>query len=395
MKVQTGLDQLWSDRENIKKKHLGNIGYLCHSASVSQDLHHGLELMVEVFGEKLVKIFSPQHGLVSDVQDNMIETDHYIHPYFKRPVYSLYSETRKPTDQMLEGLNTVFIDLQDVGTRIYTYIYTMTLFMEACQNKDIKVVILDRPNPINGVDIEGNILDLTFKSFVGRHPLPVRHGMTIGEIALMAKNQWGIDCQLEVITMKNWQREMSFEKTSLPWVLPSPNLPNIEAAYTFVGTVLLEGCSISEGRGTTKSLEIFGHPQIEPFIHQKPLNDLLANYGLTGFYLRPISFLPMFQKHAHKACGGYQIHVTDRKLFKPWKTLLVIMQYFYSYLGSDFKWKEPPYEYVYDQNPFDIINGTDLIRHWIEKKEDFEVLEKIEGQGQLNFIEQRQKNLLY
>lgn len=396
MSVQTGLDYLENHREETQKKYKGQIGYLCHSASINSKLTHGLEVLISIFGKRLSKVFSPQHGLVSDVQDNMVETDHCIHPYFKLPIYSLYSETRSPTEEMLENLDTVFIDLQDVGTRIYTYIYTMTLFMEACQDKDIKIVILDRPNPINGVELEGNILDLKYKSFVGRHPIPVRHGMTIGELALMAQKFWGIHCDLEVISMANWKREMSFEQTSLPWVLPSPNLPTVEAAYTFVGTVLLEGTNISEGRGTTKSLEVFGHPDIEPFSHRENLERLFKEANLEGFILRPLSFLPTFQKHKGQSCGGYQIHMTNRELFKPWKTILIILKYFYQELGDSFSWKTPPYEYVYDQNPFDIINGTDQVRKWIENpRSSIPELFTLESFHYPSFCDQRNQILLY
>lgn len=296
---------------------------------------------------------------------------------------------------MLENLDVVFIDLQDVGTRIYTYIYTMTLFMEACQDKDIKVVILDRPNPINGVDMEGNLLEDEFTSFVGRHPLPVRHAMTMGEIALMAKRDWGHDCDLEVIEMQNWKREMSFEETGLPWVMPSPNLPTIEAAYTFVGTVIFEGTNISEGRGTTRSLEIIGHPKLEAFTHQEVINSMLNKYGLKGFSLRPLSFLPTFQKHAGVACGGYQVHITDRKLAQPWKLCMVLTKYFYQVLGADFKWKQDQYEYVVGKNPFDIINGSAKLRSWIENDGSYEQLLEIEANGQSRYIESRSKNLLY
>ena len=395
MAVKSGLDSIWDNIDHVRQKYPGKIGYLCHSASVDCQLRNGVQLMSHVFGDRLVKLFSPQHGLVSDVQDNMVETSHSTHPYFKLPIYSLYSETRKPTDEMLEGLDTVFIDLQDVGTRIYTYIYTMTLFMEACQDKDIKIVVLDRPNPINGVTLEGNILEKEYASFVGLYPMPVRHGLTIGEVALMAKKFWGIDCQLEIVSMKGWRRQMSFEDTKLPWVLPSPNLPTIETAYTFVGTVLLEGTNISEGRGSTRSLELFGHPKIEPFEHLEKLNQKFEKANLQGFRLRPLSFLPTFQKHAGVGCGGYQIHVNDRALFQPWKTTLVMLQYFYQVLGDDFSWKEPPYEYVYDQNPFDIINGSQQIRQWIESADSYEKLLEVEKNDYDGFIEQRAQVLIY
>ncbi len=333
MKVLTGLERILNDK-NLQTQFKGKIGYLCHSASVTHELEHGLIALKKVFGERLIKVFGPQHGFVTDVQDNMVESNHYVHPFFKIPVYSLYSETRIPTDEMLEGLDHILVDLQDVGTRIYTYIYTMTLLMEACQKKGIEVVILDRPNPINGETLEGNILDPHYSSFVGRHPLPVRHALTMGEVALMHKKFWGgKDCNLRVIEMKGWERWMSFEDTHLPWVLPSPNLATIEAAYTFVGTVLYEGTNISEGRGTTRSLEIFGHPKIEAFSFHEKLKPILKREELKGFVLRPLVFLPTFQKHMGKPCGGFQIHVTDRKTFEPWRLCQFLLREMYKELG--------------------------------------------------------------
>jgi len=394
-KVVTGLDRLLSEK-NLQDQFKGKIAYLCHSASVTKDLEHGLIAMKRVFGERLIKVFGPQHGFVTDVQDNMVETTHYVHPYFKIPVYSLYSETRIPTDEMLEGIDHLFVDLQDVGTRIYTYIYTMTLILEACQNKDIEVVILDRPNPINGVTLEGNILDLNFASFVGRHPMPVRHALTMAEVALMHQKYWTkTPSKLKVIEMKGWTREMSYEDTELPWVLPSPNLATVEAAYTFVGTVLYEGCNISEGRGTTRSLEIIGHPGIEAFSYAEKLKPVLKEANLKGFVLRPLVFLPTFQKHMGKACGGFQIHVTDRKTFEPWRLCQYLLREMYHDLGSAFKWKEPPYEYEYHKAPVDLINGTDKLRHWVEKRgneDDYQVIMK---ENQEDFLGQRASILLY
>ena len=296
MKIGTGLDVIESS-ESLQKQFPGKIGYLAHAASVDHDLKHGIIVLKELFGSRFTKIFSPQHGLVGDVQDNMIESDHFQHPYFGLPIYSLYSETRKPSNKMLEGLDHVFIDLQDVGTRIYTYIYTMTYMMEACGEMGIQVVILDRPNPINGLQIEGNMLDPVFSSFVGRHPLPMRHAMTIGEIAEMAQRYWGIKCELKVVAMEGWQRSMYFRDTDLPWVLPSPNLATPEAAVVFPGSVLFEGTNVSEGRGTTRSLEIVGHPSVEPYSWLPELQSIFEKCGLTGFVLRPVNFIPTFQKH--------------------------------------------------------------------------------------------------
>jgi uncharacterized protein YbbC (DUF1343 family) len=325
----------------------------------------------------------------------MIESDHFRHPYFNLPVYSLYSETRKPSPEMLEGLDHIFIDLQDVGTRIYTYIYTMTYMMEACADLGIEVVILDRPNPIGGLEIEGNVLDAEFTSFVGRHTLPMRHGMTIGEVALMARDYWGIDCPLEVIKMQGWERPMYFQQTGLPWVLPSPNLATPEAAVVFPGTVLFEGTNISEGRGTTRSLEIIGHPNIEPYGWLDRLTRQFNDHDLNGFVLRPVNFIPTFQKHQGKICGGYQLHVTDVHKFKPWKVGQLLCKAFYSGLGEQFQWKQPPYEYENHLMPIDILNGTDQLRVWIEKDGDFEELLEIEGKGWQEFEQQRNSVLLY
>lgn len=393
--VLTGLERLLTEKD-LQAKFKGNIGYLCHSASVTKDLEHGLLALKRVFGTQLKKIFGPQHGFVTDVQDNMVETTHYTHPFFGLPVYSLYSETRIPTDEMLEGLDHIFVDLQDVGTRIYTYIYTMTLLVEACKKKGIEVVILDRPNPIDGITLEGNILDLKFASFVGRHPLPVRHGLTMGEVAIMHKKFWGGQgANLTVIEMKGWKRSMSYEDTGLPWVIPSPNLPTIDTAYTFVGTVLYEGTNISEGRGTTRSLEILGHPKIEAFGFHEKLKPVLAKANLKGFVLRPLVFLPTFQKHAGKACGGYQIHVTDRKTFEPWRLCQYLLREMYHELGSEYKWKEPPYEYEFHKAPVDLINGTDQLRLWVEKRGSEDDYQAIMKPNQNEFKEQRDSILLY
>lgn len=393
--VATGLERLLSDPA-LQKKFPGKIGYLCHAASVTKDIEHGLIALKRVFGDRLVKVFGPQHGFVTDVQDNMVETKHTVHPYFNLQVYSLYSETRIPTPEMLEGLDHVFVDLQDVGTRIYTYIYTMTYMMEACQKKGIQVVILDRPNPIDGVTLEGNVLEPGFTSFVGRHPIPVRHGLTMGEVALMNKKFWsGRDCNLEIIPMQGWKREMSYEETKLPWVLPSPNLATIEAAYTFVGTVLFEGTNISEGRGTTRSLEIVGHPKIEAFSFHEKLKKVLAAEELQGQVLRPLVFLPTFQKHQGKPTGGYQIHVTDRKKFEPWRLCQTLCREFHRELGPEFQWKQPPYEYEYDRMPIDLINGTDKLRHWVEKHGTRAQYDEIMKPGQAEYQAQRKEVLLY
>lgn len=389
--ITTGLESLKHTHFKIK----GNVGYLCHAASIDSGYNHGIDVVKSVFGARLKKLFSPQHGLFADVQDNMVETDHFHHSHYDLPVYSLYSETRKPTKKMLEGLDHVLVDLQDVGTRVYTYIYTMTYMMEACGENDVEMIILDRPNPIGGVKVEGNMLDPTYRSFVGRHELPMRHGMTMGEMALMAKKYWGIDCELRVIKMEGWSRGQFFLDTGLPWVLPSPNLPNPETAFSFVGTVLFEGTNISEGRGTTKSLETIGHPSTANYTLLSQLQKTFKQVELSGFVLRPVSFMPTFQKHAGQVCHGYQIHVTDYKLFSPWAVGQILCREFYHHLGRDFQWKQPPYEYEEELLPIDILNGTDLIRRWIENNGSYEQLKTIESNGITEFLEKRAEIMIY
>jgi uncharacterized protein YbbC (DUF1343 family) len=380
MKTQTGLDVLLNDIE-LQKSFKGNVALLCHNASIDSTYTHAALNFKTLFGERFVKLFGPQHGFSTDVQDNMVETDHIIHPFFKIPVYSLYSETRIPNDEMLSGVDHLFVDLQDVGCRVYTYIYTLTHLLEKCASKAIQIVVLDRPNPINGIDLEGNILEPGFESFVGRHPIPMRHGMTMGEVALMHQKFWTKEkANLKVIKMKNWERGMFYEDTKLPWLLPSPNLARIESSYTFPTTVLFEGTTLSEGRGTTQSLEVVGHPKIEPFSFYKDvLSKAKKEAGLIGFEFRPITFLPTFQKQGNKVCGGIQMHVTDKNNYKPWRAGQLLMRELYHYLGEDFGWKEPPYEYIYDQKPIDIINGSEKLRHWIVNNNSMEALDAFEN----------------
>lgn len=395
-KVLTGLDCLKSYNSlEINNKYLGNIGLVCHAASIDSEYNHAIFLFKKLFGQRFKKIFSPQHGLVGNVQDNMVESPHYTHPYFQLPVYSLYSETRAPKNEWLTDLDTIFFDLQDVGCRIYTYIYTLSLLMQTCEKMHKKVVILDRPNPVGGVKIEGNILDIKYASFVGMHPIMTRHGWTVGEFAQYAKENFYPNLNLEIVVMQGWKRSMDFEETNLPWVIPSPNLPTVDTAYTFLSSVYFEGTNISEGRGTTRSLEFFGHPKFEAFQLVEYLNSTFKNTTLKGFTLRPHVFLPTFQKHMGKDCGGFQLHVTDRKIFEPWKTGQWLMKSMYQLLGKDFEWKQPPYEYVHDLLPIDVINGTDEIRHWIEKDGKFEQLLTIDHHAKSSFEKIHQNYFLY
>lgn len=377
--VRTGLDILIGNKD-LQQEFAGNVALLCHNASLDAYCNHAALLFKRIFQARFIKLFGPQHGFSTDVQDNMIETEHTIHPFLNIPVYSLYSETRIPTDSMLEQIDHLFIDLQDIGSRMYTYIYTLTHILDKCQSKDIEIIVLDRPNPINGTDVEGNVLDMNFSSFIGRHPMPVRHGMTIGEVGLMHQKYWASQsANFRVIKMTGWNRAMYFEDTKLPWALPSPNIARPDSTLIFPGTVLFEGTNLSEGRGTTQPLEIMGHPAIQPFsLFEKHLQVSVKQSGLEGFRMRPITFLPTFHKHANHACGGFQIHITDRKVFKPWRVGQFLQRELYQLMGASFEWLEPPYEFIYDLMPIDIINGSDQMRKWVEANGSMEELESYE-----------------
>ncbi len=393
-KIFTGLEELIRNKkyqEQIK----GNVGILCHSASIDSTYQLGVIPLQKVLKKRLKKLFGPQHGFVTDVQDNMVETKTFHHRYFDLPVYSLYGETRVPNDEMLEGLDTIIVDLQDVGTRVYTYISTLGLLMGQCEKNGIEVVILDRPNPVGGSIIEGNILEKEFTSFVGLHPLPMRHGMTMGEVGLYFKKYFYPKCQVKVIKMKGWKRDFFFKDCGIPWVNPSPNLPTMEGSLTYVGTVLFEGTNISEGRGTTRSLEIIGHPNIEPWPLLDEIAKDLPKWKLEGFILRPLIFQPTFQKYAGNPCGGFQIQITDYKKFRPWRLGQYLLKKFRNNLGENFSWNTSPYEYEDKKLAIDLINGSDKIRNWVESKSTFKDLIQLEDKGKPEFLKQRKSILIY
>jgi uncharacterized protein YbbC (DUF1343 family) len=292
----------------------------------------------------------------------MIETPHVDDPSRRVPIYSLYSETREPTGEMLKGLDLLVIDLQDIGARIYTYIYTMANCLRACGRYGVPVIVCDRPNPINGTDVEGALLKKGFESFVGLFPIPMRHGMTIAELARFFNEEFGLGAQLEVVRMQGWQRGMFFDDTDLPWVMPSPNMPTLDTAIVYPGTVLFEGTLLSEGRGTTRPFELVGAPGVDAEKFARGLN----GRGLPGVYFRPAVFEPTFQKHAKHACAGCQVHVTDRVAFKPVLTGVTLIEAFRRALPDFALWRQPPYEYERDKLPIDILAGSDTLRTQIE-----------------------------
>jgi uncharacterized protein YbbC (DUF1343 family) len=314
-------------------------------------------------GVRVGAIFGPQHGFRSDVQDNMIETPHVAGGRCRPPVYSLYSETREPTGEMLAGLDALVVDLQDVGTRVYTYIYTMAHCLIAARRHGLPVVVCDRPNPIGGVEVEGPVLDAAFSSFVGEYPIPLRHGMTIGELARLFNDHFDIGAKLEVVAMKGWKRSSYYDETGLPWVMPSPNLPTLDAAIVYPGMVLFEGTNVSEGRGTTRPFELAGAPWVDP----EPFAAALNEEELPGVHFRPVSFEPTFQKHARTPCGGCQVHVTDRAAFRPVATAVALIAAFRHAGPGRFAWRDPPYEYEHTKVPIDILSGSSRLREAVDR----------------------------
>ena len=348
--------------ENIKLFENLRIGLICNQASVNHSFQHSADLFHRNSKINLVALFGPQHGIRGDVQDNMIETSHSIDKLTGLPIYSLYSETRQPTEEMVSGLEALVFDLQDVGGRVYTFIYTMANAMKACAEYGKKMIVLDRPNPIGGLAVEGNTLERGHESFVGQYPIPMRHGLTVGEIAQLFNKEFEINCDLEIITMDNWSREDFYDETDAPWVMPSPNIPTVDTTVVFPATVYFEGTEISEGRGTTRPFEIVG----APYIDANEYAEALTSIELPGVVFRPVNFLPTFQKHADKTCGGVFIHVMDREIFEPVITGLAMVKTAFDLYENDFKWKSAAYEYVFDRNPFDVIAGTTKIREMFE-----------------------------
>lgn len=331
------------------------IGAVLHPASVSATLAHSSRIL-ESFSPKLFQLaamFGPQHGYLGQTQDNMIEWEGYRHPRLGIPVHSLYGESREPTGGMLEGLDALVIDLQDIGTRYYTFVWTMYLCLKACTDRGIPVVVCDRPNPINGVTIEGALPDPSYRSFVGLHPISVRHGKTIGELALQFRDEAFRECKLEVLPMEGWERAMWFDQTGLPWVLPSPNMPTLETATVYAGMCLLEATNISEGRGTSRPFELFGAPWIRGEEFATRLNAL----ALPGVYFREAYFQPTFHKYAGEICAGAQVHVIDRERFLPFRTGVEIIRYTQASYATRFAWKPPPYEYEYQRLPIEVLIG--------------------------------------
>ncbi|GAB4160363.1 MAG: DUF1343 domain-containing protein [Planctomycetota bacterium] len=349
------------------------IGLLCNQASIDAGFHHAADAIHRRFPKRLACLFGPQHGLWSTEQDNMVETPHGAHPRLGIPVHSLYAERRVPDRRMLEGVDLLIVDLPDIGTRVYTYVWTLMGCMQACAEARIPVLVLDRPNPIGGRLVEGPLLDRRFASFVGLAPIPMRHGLTLGELARLLNEQEGLGCELEVLAVEGWGRDMLWPEFGRPFIPPSPNMPRFETALVYPGQVLLEGTNLSEGRGTTTPFEQWGAPWLDPW----RLLDWLEDHAISGCALRPVRFEPTFHKFRGETCGGLFVHPTDPAVFAPYRATLLWLRAVAELWPDDFCWRPPPYEYEAKRMPIDILTGGDAVRDWIDGRGDPELAQRL------------------
>lgn len=389
MTVKTGLENLYQH----PKTHLKNyrLGLLCNPSSVDRQLVHARMIINQLYPGQLKTLYSPQHGFYAEKQDNMIESCDLVDPHLNIPVFSLYGETRVPTRNMFDAIDFLIIDLPDVGTRVYTFSTTVSYCLEAAKKYDKKVLLLDRPNPVGGMLVEGNVLHPDCHSFVGRFPVPMRHGLTMGELALLYNEYFGIGCDLEIIPLKGWRRNMLFKDTGLYWVAPSPNLPTPDSALVYPGQVIWEGTNVSEGRGTTQPFEFFGAPFIEP----EKILKFLGNHNLPGAILREVTFEPTANKWKGEICRGFQIHVTDHKRYRPYETSLRLLQAVILVYKNEFEWKLPPYEYEFKKHPIDLIIGDKSLRQSLESGMELDQLKWVWDESLEKFLTIRQNVLLY
>ncbi len=364
--LRIGLERLLSDQQHVLEGR--RFAIVMNHASVNRDVRLACDLLAEKFPGQLRSILSPQHGLWCEQQANMIETAHGRHDRLGVPVYSLYSHTRRPTDEMLSGIDCLVIDLQDAGTRVYTFIWTMLFCLQECAARKIPVVVLDRPNPVGGEISEGPVLKLDFRSFVGEAEIPMRHGLTIGELAAFFNRRYGINTELVIVPMEHWRRDQYFDETGRLWVPPSPNMQTVQTAVVYPGQVLLEGTNLSEGRGTTVPFEVIGAPFIEPgeFCEQ------LQSLNLAGVRFLPIRFTPTFDKWVGQSCGGVSIHVTDRAAFRSYEMTVRILKLCRVNYPDCFLLNPPPYEYENSLMPIDIISGGSLLRECLTEQREID-----------------------
>jgi|SRR5688572_8500650 len=398
-RVLTGLEILCSERLDLCKGR--RVGLLCHPASVDADLTHSIDRLIAA-GIRPTRLFGPEHGVRGEAQD-MIGVEAESDRRTGILATSLYGETvesLEPTAEALSAIDVLLVDLQDVGSRYYTYVWTMALCMKAAARAGVAVVVLDRPNPMGGLEIEGGEVEPEAESFVGLGSVPVRHGLTIGELAQLVKAGigWGgprfaqpMDCDLTVLKMRGWKRADTFEATGLPWVLPSPNMPTPDTAFVYPGMCLIEGTNVSEGRGTTRPFELFG----APFVDGHQLAERLAACDLPGVRYRPLTFRPVFHKFGGQSCGGLQLHVVDRRTFKPYRTGVAILRELWALHEGQFRWRTEKYEFVSDRPAIDLLTGGDAVRKGIERGLPLEELFASWLPAERAFAERRRAHLIY
>ena len=398
VRVATGLDVLCADRLDLLRGR--RVGVLCHPASVTSDLVHIVDRLIAV-GVRPARLFGPEHGVRGEAQD-MVGVDDGRDTRTGIPVTSLYGETFEsltPTAAELEGLDVLVVDLQDVGSRYYTYVWTMALALGAAARARAAVVVLDRPNPLGGFAIEGGTVQEKCTSFVGLGAVPVRHGLTIGEVArlVVAGMPWGgarfaqpLDCDLTVVAARGWRRPMMFADTGLPWVMPSPKMPTPDTALVYPGQCLFEATNVSEGRGTTRPFEIVG----APFLDGHAWAAALAETQPAGVRLRPISFRPTFHKFAGHPCGGVQLHVTDAAAFRPYRTGVALIAAARKLGGDAFRWRSEPYEFVADPPAIDLLTGSSQVRFAIDAGAPITEIEAAFAPFERQFAELRQPALI-
>jgi uncharacterized protein YbbC (DUF1343 family) len=397
--VASGLDVLCAERLDLCRGR--RVSVLCHPASVDARFVHIVDRLM-TSGVRPVRLFGPEHGVRGEAQD-MVSVPGEQDGRTGIPVTSLYGsspESLQPSQEALADSDVLLVDLQDIGSRYYTFVWTMALSMQAAARAGVAVMVLDRPNPIGGSAIEGGEIAPGYESFVGLASLPVRHGLTIGEVARLVRAgiPWGgprfaspLDLDLTVVPMQGWCRRDSFEATELPWIMPSPNMPTVDTAFVYPGLCLIEATNLSEGRGTTRPFEIIG----APFLDGHRLAERLASYQLGGVAFRSLAFRPSFHKFAGQVCGGIQVHVTDRACFEPYRSGLAILRELYALCGDGFRWRSEPYEFVSDRPAIDLLTGSDAIRTGIERGFTLDELEATWLPAQRRFAERRQPYLLY
>lgn len=370
--VITGLESISKNLPSYLQKK--SVGLVCHAASVNSVYQHAVEVVGNL-NLSLAAVFGPQHGLYGQTQDNMIEWngDEATGAVASVPLYSLYGENRRPTPEMLENIDVIVIDLQDVGARPYTYIWTIKECMHAAQDQGKSVVVLDRPNPVSFLGIDGAVLKDGFFSFVGGAHIPLAHAMTMGEMATWIQKCYFPSVELHVVKMEGWSRSMTFEETGLPWVIPSPNMPTERTAVVYPGMVLFETVNVSEGRGTTTPFEMFGAPWIDVSKFDKSM----SKHALEGFLLRRHDFIPTFNKFHGEYCHGFQIHPTEMSKFKPVALAAALMQASYESSDGAFAFTNPPYEYEFEIPPVDIVSGDATLRDWVTSGETVQALQEV------------------